>query len=45
MNIYAVGFPVTLTAGLAGLLVIFPFMDRAFFALFELALANFGRTI
>ena len=41
MNIYAVGFPVTLTAGLAGLLILFPFMDRAFFALFELALNNF----
>jgi len=45
MNIYAVGFPVTLTAGLAGLLILFPFMDRAFFSLFELALENFGRSI
>lgn len=45
MNIYAVGFPVTLTAGLVGLLILFPFMDRAFFALFELALENFGRSV
>lgn len=42
MNIYAVGFPVTLTAGLAGLLILFPFMDRAFFNLFELGLERFG---
>jgi flagellar biosynthesis protein FliR len=40
-----VGFPVTLTAGLAGLMILFPFMDRAFYALFELALENFGQTI
>jgi flagellar biosynthetic protein FliR len=45
MNIYAVGFPVTLTAGLVGLLILFPFMDRAFFVLFELALENFGTAI
>ena len=38
MNIYAIGFPVTLATGLGGLALILPLMDRSLLALLELAL-------
>ena len=38
MNIYAIGFPVTLATGLGGLAMLLPLMDRSLLALLELAL-------
>ena len=35
MNIYAIGFPVTLSAGLIGLAATLPVLDRPFIAVME----------
>ena len=41
MNIFAVGFPVTLAVGLIGITVTLPMLDQAFMALMERAVAIF----
>jgi flagellar biosynthetic protein FliR len=33
MNIYAIGFPITLTAGLICIVAVLPMLDQPFFAL------------
>lgn len=45
MNIYAIGFPVTLTAGLAGIALVLPMMEQPLLALMErmIAVASGGR--
>ena len=40
MNIFAIGFPITLVTGLGGLALILPFMDRSLLALLEGALSR-----
>lgn len=42
MNIYAVGFPVTLTVGMAGIAAILPMLDRPVLALMQKVLDLFG---
>ncbi len=42
MNIYAIGFPITLTVGLVGITVTLPMLDQPFFALMERALDIFA---
>ena len=41
MNIYAIGFPVTLTTGLAGIALVLPMMERPLLALMERMLSLF----
>lgn len=41
MNIFAVGFPITLTVGLVGIAVTLPMLDRPFMALMERAIDIF----
>ena len=41
MNIFAVGFPVTLAVGLIGIAVTLPMLDQAFMGLMERAVALF----
>jgi len=41
MNIYAVGFPITLTVGLVGMAAALPLLDRPFIALMERAIDIF----
>jgi flagellar biosynthetic protein FliR len=41
MNIYAVGFPITLTVGLVGIAAALPLLDRPFIALMERAIDIF----
>ena len=43
MNIYAVGFPVTLSVGLIGITVTLPALDQPFFALMERTMSIFIR--
>jgi flagellar biosynthetic protein FliR len=40
MNIFAIGFPITLATGLGGLALILPLMDRSLLALLEGALSR-----
>ena len=42
MNIYAVGFPVTLTAGMAGIALVLPMLEQPLVALLERVLMLFG---
>jgi flagellar biosynthetic protein FliR len=42
MNIYAIGFPITLTVGLVGITVTLPMLDQPFFALMERTLDIFA---
>jgi flagellar biosynthetic protein FliR len=42
MNIYAIGFPVTLTAGLAGIALVLPMMEQPLLALMERMLTMFA---
>jgi flagellar biosynthetic protein FliR len=42
MNIYAIGFPVTLTMGLVGVTVTLPMMDQPVMALMERAIDLFA---
>jgi flagellar biosynthetic protein FliR len=42
MNIYAVGFPVTLTAGLAGIALVLPMLEQPLVALLERVLTLFA---
>ncbi|MGI4779770.1 MAG: flagellar biosynthetic protein FliR [Janthinobacterium lividum] len=42
MNIYAIGFPVTLTAGLAGIVLVLPMMEQPLLALMERMLTMFA---
>jgi flagellar biosynthetic protein FliR len=44
MNIFAVGFPVTLVVGLIGITVTLPMLDQPFMALMERMLEIFGTT-
>jgi len=44
MNIYAVGFPITLTVGLVGMAAALPLLDRPFIALMERAIDIFTRS-
>ena len=44
MNIFAVGFPVTLVVGLIGITVTLPMLDQPFMALMERMLEVFGAT-
>jgi flagellar biosynthetic protein FliR len=41
MNIFAVGFPITLTVGLVGMAITLPMLDRPFTALMERAIDIF----
>jgi flagellar biosynthetic protein FliR len=41
MNIFAIGFPITLVTGLGGLALTLPLMDRSLLALLEGALSRF----
>ena len=43
MNIYAVGFPITLTVGLVGIAVTLPLLDQPFSALLERLIDMFSR--
>ena len=43
MNIYAVGFPITLTVGLVGIAVTLPLLDQPFSALLERVIDIFSR--
>lgn len=43
MNIYAIGFPVTLTVGLIGIAATLPMLDQPFMALFESVMATIAR--
>ncbi|MDP2367629.1 flagellar biosynthetic protein FliR [Rhodoferax sp.] len=43
MNIYAVGFPITLTVGLVGIAATLPFLDQPFTALMERMIETFFR--
>ena len=43
MNIYAVGFPITLTVGLVGIAVTLPLLDQPFSALLERLIDIFSR--
>lgn len=45
MNIFAVGFPVTLTVGMLGITASLPMMEQPFMALLERALGIFGSVI
>ena len=42
MNIYAIGFPVTLTAGLAGIALVLPMMEQPLLALMERMISLFA---
>jgi flagellar biosynthetic protein FliR len=42
MNIYAIGFPVTLTAGLAGIALVLPMMEQPLLALMDRMLSMFA---
>lgn len=42
MNIYAIGFPITLTAGLAGIAFVLPMMEQPLLALLERMLSIFA---
>ena len=42
MNIYAIGFPITLTVGLIGIMATLPMLDQPFFALMERTLDIFA---
>ena len=42
MNIYAIGFPITLTAGLAGIAFVLPMMEQPLLALLERMLSVFA---
>jgi flagellar biosynthetic protein FliR len=42
MNIYAIGFPITLSVGLIGIAATLPMMDQPFMALMERAIAQFS---
>lgn len=42
MNIYSIGFPITLSAGLIGMAVTLPLLDQPFVALMEHAMVLFG---
>jgi len=42
MNIYAIGFPVTLTAGLAGIALVLPLLEQPLLALMERMIALFA---
>ncbi|VWX60317.1 Flagellar biosynthetic protein FliR [Burkholderiales bacterium 8X] len=42
MNIYAIGFPVTLTAGMAGIALVLPMMEQPLLALLERMLSLFA---
>lgn len=42
MNIYAIGFPITLTAGLAGIAFVLPMMEQPLIALLERMLSIFA---
>ena len=42
MNIYAIGFPVTLTAGLAGIALVLPMMEQPLLALMDRMLTMFA---
>ncbi len=44
MNIYAVGFPVTLSVGLVGIAATLPLLDQPLFRLMEMALDIFANT-
>jgi flagellar biosynthetic protein FliR len=43
MNIYAIGFPITLTVGLIGIAATLPMLDQPFMALMERAIDIFAR--
>jgi flagellar biosynthetic protein FliR len=43
MNIYAIGFPITLSVGLVGIAATLPLMDQPFMALMERSIAMFSR--
>jgi flagellar biosynthetic protein FliR len=42
MNIYAVGFPVTLTVGLIGIVATLPMLEQPLMALLQRAMDIFG---
>jgi flagellar biosynthetic protein FliR len=42
MNIFAVGFPITLVVGLIGIAVMLPMLDQPFLALMERSIELFG---
>lgn len=42
MNIYAIGFPITLTAGLAGIALVLPMMEQPLLALLERMISVFA---
>jgi flagellar biosynthetic protein FliR len=42
MNIFAVGFPITLVVGLVGIAVTLPVLDQPYIALLERVLEIFG---
>jgi flagellar biosynthetic protein FliR len=42
MNIFAVGFPITLLVGLVGIAVTLPMLDQPFMALMERVIEVFG---
>ena len=42
MNIYAIGFPITLTVGLIGIAATLPMLDQPFFALMERVIEIFN---
>jgi flagellar biosynthetic protein FliR len=43
MNIYAIGFPITLTVGMIGIMVTLPLLDQPFLALMERIIDIFSR--
>ena len=43
MNIYAIGFPITLTVGLIGIAATLPMLDQPFFSLMERVIDIFNR--
>jgi flagellar biosynthetic protein FliR len=43
MNIYAIGFPITLTVGLMGIAVTLPMLDQPMMTLMERAIDLFAR--
>ena len=42
MNVFAVGFPVTLTGGMLGITATLPMMEQPFLRLMETTLSIFG---
>lgn len=45
MNIYAIGFPITLSVGLVGITVTLPMMDQPFMALMERGITLFSKNL